>query len=227
MDEKKPFQFYTHLHLTVMTGQKVHDLAELVEMLKTSPGSVIYHHTHRFLKQHQYLSPEPPNDFAYWVTNVLQEDRLGEQLAAVDIIQFSSLRLLREQLIHIIETHLKLSKNLRTASEGDEMHVMKTKTFVLPVPCAAHDLESFLAGMKTVSINSIYFHMFEARLRLEKGTNDFSLWLEQVLDEKELAVAIARMDPYTQTLEGLRSRICVLVEKRMQIKKEVSDVLAQ
>ena len=44
--------------------------------------------------QHQYLSPEPPNDFAYWVSNVLQEDRLGEQLAAIDLIQFRNKQLL-------------------------------------------------------------------------------------------------------------------------------------
>jgi hypothetical protein len=31
--------------------------------------------------QHQKLSPEPPNDFAHWVTTALQEDELGERLA--------------------------------------------------------------------------------------------------------------------------------------------------
>lgn len=222
----QPFNFFTHLHLTELTGQKVHDLAELAEVLKTVSGSVIYHHTHRFLKQHQYLSPEPPNDFAYWVTNVLQEDVLGEQLAAIDIVQFSSIRALRDQLINTIENHLKRSHNLRTAPDGDELHIMKTRTFVLSTCCQAHNLETFLECLKTISINSVYFHMFESRLRLEKKTNDFSLWLEESLQETQLAKSIAAMDPYTQTLDGLRRRICWLIERRLSSPREVTHVIA-
>ena len=209
---REPFRFFTHVHLTELTGQKVHDLPELVELLRNAPGSCIYHHTHRFLKLHQYLSPEPPNDFAYWVTNVLQEDRLGEQLAAIDIIQFSTIRALRERLIFVIENHMMRSKNFRTAPGGDELHIMKSRTFIFPTQYCAHTLREFMECLKRISINSIYFHMFESRLRLEKGTNDFSLWLENSVHETDLAQTIAQMDPYTQTLEGLRVRICSLIE---------------
>ncbi len=80
---KEGFRFYTRLHLSELTGLRASTLSQLAGLIKEVPGSCIYHHTHRFLQQHQYLSPEPPNDFAYWVTNVLQEDRLGEQLAAI------------------------------------------------------------------------------------------------------------------------------------------------
>jgi hypothetical protein len=54
------------------------------------PPSVVFQHTHHFLVQHQELSPEPPNDFAYWVATVLQEDELGERLAAVDTVRFAN-----------------------------------------------------------------------------------------------------------------------------------------
>lgn len=219
---QEPFGFFTHLHLTELTGHNVHDLPELVELLRNAPGSCIYHHTHRFLKQHQYLSPEPPNDFAYWVTNVLQEDRLGEQLAAIDIIQFSTIRALRERLILVIENHLLKSKNIRTAPEGDELQIMKSRTFIFPTPHSAHSLREFVESLKLVSINSIYFHMFESRLRLEKGTNDFSQWLKNSVHEAGLAQTITQMDPYTQTLEGLRMRICSLIETVLIKKKVIS-----
>src|SRR6266436_2765902 len=88
----QPFRFSSSLDLTVLTHRRARDLAEMVGHLKEVSGAVIYYHTHHFLVQHQYLSPEPPNDFAYWVTNVLQEDRLGEQLAAIDTVRFSSLK---------------------------------------------------------------------------------------------------------------------------------------
>lgn len=59
------FRFYTKSNLTELTGLKAVNLTELLELIRAMPGSCIYHHTHRFLIQHQYLSPEPPNDFAY------------------------------------------------------------------------------------------------------------------------------------------------------------------
>ncbi|MBU2567890.1 MAG: hypothetical protein KJ967_03865, partial [Elusimicrobia bacterium] len=82
-----------------MLGLKTRNLKELLEGIKTVPGSSIYHHTHRFLQQHHFLSPEPPNDFAYWITNILQESYMGEKFASVNIIQFESIRQLREKFI--------------------------------------------------------------------------------------------------------------------------------
>jgi hypothetical protein len=58
--------------------------------------------------------------------------------------------------------------------------------------------------------------MFEARLRLKKGVNDFSIWIEDCLDDKDLADRLASLDPYTYTLEGLRSTMVQLIEKRIK-----------
>ena len=68
---KEPFKFYTSFHLSELTGLRAATLSQLAGLLKEVSGSCIYHHTHRFLQQHQYLWPEPPNDFAYWVSEVL------------------------------------------------------------------------------------------------------------------------------------------------------------
>ena len=84
---QSPFEFWTRLTLTKLTGRQAADLAGLLEHLRAVPLSVVFHHTHHFLVQHQHLNPEPPNDFAYWVTNVLQESWLGERLAAIDTVQ--------------------------------------------------------------------------------------------------------------------------------------------
>src|SRR4030042_6700405 len=99
----EPFRLCTRLHLSELTGLKAATLNELLELIRTVSGACIYHHTHRFLQQHQYLSPEPPNDFAYWVSNVLREQELGEKLASIDIIQYSSVRALRETIQQAIE----------------------------------------------------------------------------------------------------------------------------
>ena len=204
---EKPFRFYTRLNLVELLGRQAKNIAGLLEGLRQVPGSSIYYHTHRFLQQHHYLSPEPPNDFAFWVTNSLGVDALGERLASVDTCKFRSIRSLREKFIEILESYLHEQNSRNTdCQEGEEFHFMSCRTFILPTAYEARDLKEFREMLQKVSINSIYFHIFEARLRLERGENDFSNWLEEI-GRKKLAREISRLDPYTITLEGLRKKL--------------------
>lgn len=209
---KQPFRFHTRLHLTELTGLRASNLIELCELLRVVPGSSVYHHTHRFLQIHQYLSPEPPNDFAYWVASALGEDELAERLASVDTMQYSTIRNLREKIIQTLEEYLKdnpLSKK-RFSRPDEEFHFMKSISFVLPTNYLVYNLKEFVGVLRKITIDSIYFHIFEARLRLEKETNDFSYWIDTSLGDKALADEITRLDPYTRTMEDLRK---VLIEK--------------
>lgn len=212
---KEPFRFYTRLHLTELTGLRASNLSQLLSLIKEVGGSCIYHHTHRFLQQHQYLSPEPPNDFAYWVSEVLGEDELGEKLASIDTVQFSTIRSLREVIIAKIEDYLKdnPTAKLKFATEGEEFHFIKSVSFVIPTNYAAYDLKEFADILKKVTIDSIYYHIFESRLRLEKSKNDFSNWIETSVGDKRLAGIIAQLDPYTRTLEDLRKTLVKIIER--------------
>jgi len=210
------FHFSASATLTIATNWRARDLAELAGHLREAPGAVVYYHTHHFLAQHHYLSPEPPNDFAYWVAAVLQEDRLGEQLAAIDLMQFRSLRVLRDRLVAMIEGYLEARGELRTAPAGEEFHFREAVTFVVPTGQVAHDLAEFAACMERAGFGSLTFHFFDARLRLERGENDFSEWLREALGEAALAAAVARLDPYTFTMEGLRQAVVRLVRTRLK-----------
>lgn len=213
----EPFRFYTRLHLSELTGLKAANLPELLILIKEAPDSAIYHHTHRFLLQHQYLSPEPPNDFAYWVTMAISEDRLGEKLASIDTVKFMTINDLRVKIVATIENYLKTYPNAskRLAPDDEPFYLMKCVSFILPTPYIASDLKEFMNIVKKITIDSIYFHMFEARLRLERKTNDFSLWIEGAIGDKELADKILKLDPYTYTLEDLRTAIIRMVDKRI------------
>lgn len=208
-----PFQFWTRLTLTRLTGRRATDLAELVEHLRAVPLSVVFHHTHHFLVQHQHLSPEPPNDFAFWVTNVLQEEQLGERLAAIDTIQFEHLRELRERVLTVIEDYLEQRRALRTAPQGEEFHFMDAVSFVLPTTHRAADLTGFAEALEQVGDASIAYHLFESRLRVGAEENDFSSWLERELGERELAAAVRSLDPYSYTAEGLRHRLLGMIAR--------------
>lgn len=211
------FGFYTRLHLSELTGLKASNVKELLERIKEVPESSIYHHTHRFLQQHLHLSPEPPNDFAYWVTEVLGEDDLGEMLASIDTIQYSTIAGLRDKIVSTIEQYLKENKGAvtRSARQGEEFYFIKAISFILPMKYVANDLKEFVDILESISVDSIYFHMFEARLRLKRGANDFSFWIESSLGDKKLADDISKLDPYTYTIEDLRKKLVKMVKKRI------------
>jgi hypothetical protein len=213
---QEPFRFYSRLTLTVLTGQKAGDLRELLDHLRRAPDMVVYQHTHRFLQQHQHLVPEPPNDFAYWVTHTLQGEELGERLAAIDTVRCDTLAALRDTLVSTISRYLEGSGAPLTAPPGREFHFMRAIRFSLPTRHLAWDLREFLDGLKAVSISSLYLHVFEAKMRPPFGVNDFSRWFARDLGESELAEAVGRLDPYTQTMEGLRARIAGLVQARIE-----------
>jgi hypothetical protein len=214
---KNPFRFCTRMNLTELTGLRAANLSQLLGLLQTVPGASIYHHTHRFLQQHQYLSPEPPNDFAYWATEILGEDELGERLASIDTVKFVTIRSLREELIKTVQDYLESNpvSKLRFAKENEVFHFMKSVSFIFQTDYIVEDLQGFSETLKKITIDSIYFHIFEARLRLERGTNDFSIWLQDCLEEGKLAQKIAKLDPYTFTMEDLRKKIIRMVEERL------------
>lgn len=211
---KEPFVFFSRLHLIELTGVRATTLPELVQCLRTVSGASIYHHTHHFVEQHQYLVPEPTNDFAYWVAESLGDDSLGEQLAGIDVLAQPAISAIREVLIGTIERALKSRPRLKnlSAPEGEEMVFLKSVSFVFPTPYTAGDLAEFTEGLRKVSLSSIYYHMFEARLRLERPTNDFSYWLMDSLNERQLALRIAQLDPYSQSGEALRVSLLKILE---------------
>ncbi|MDD5504336.1 MAG: DUF5752 family protein [Candidatus Omnitrophica bacterium] len=205
--KKNPFYFYNHVELRESTGLKAKNARELVNIIKDVPGSVIYYHMHVFLQQHQFLSPEPPNAFAYWTAKVLGEDALGELLGSIDVYQYNTVRALREKIIEVIEGYLFDAKDIRNAPPGKEFDFTKSRTFILPTPYTAHNLSDMVEALKKVAIGSIDFHVFNARLRLGRGTNDFSNWIDTSLGYPNLASRLECFDPYTYTLENLRFNI--------------------
>jgi len=159
---------------------------------------------------------QPANDFAFWARGALGDQVLGEALASVDTIQYATLAGLRDALDQRLEAYLAAGPLRRMAPPGQEFHFMKARTFVVPTGLEAHSLGEFREMLGRVTVHSLYFHMFEARLRLGQLTNDFSAWFQDTLDLPTLANEVARLDPYTRTLEGLRRRLTQAVDRALR-----------
>lgn len=92
-----------------------------------------------------------------------------------------------------------------------EFFFRKAVTFIVPTRYSAHNLQEFVESLKNISINSLCFHMIESTLRLERGKNDFSNWLENSVEDTVLAEKVARIDIYRYTLEELRELLIKMI----------------
>ena len=207
MSGGNPFVFYTERRLVALTGRKARNLRELLDHLTEVSGSSIFYHTHYLYLAHHFEKPRFYNEFANWVSQALQEERLAEKLAAIDLLTLTSVRRVRETIISIIEKHLQDSSiRPRECPSGDEFHFCQAKSFIMPVGMIAHDVPEFFAELARVTNSCLHFHFFEARLRLERPTNDFSEWLRS-LSQDRLARKIENLNPYVMTLDELKDDI--------------------
>jgi hypothetical protein len=209
---EKRFKFYSEYNLHILLGISAKNVNELLENLKTIPGGSVYFHTHRFLIQHLYLVPEPPNDFAYWLRNTLNLRELSEHISSIDIASAKNIEDLRLRLINAIEKYPNKQGYSINCTPGDEFRFMTCKTFCLPLQDIVSDTDEFLEVIQRVTVNSLYYHIFGAELRMGKARNDFAEWFD-LIGETELSDKLSAIDPYTTTLEGLRNKIIELVKK--------------
>ncbi|MFB3775997.1 MAG: DUF5752 family protein [Bryobacteraceae bacterium] len=207
MNGVRPFVFYTERRLVMLTGRRAKNLQELVGHLRSVSGSSIFYHTHhQFLSQH-FEKPVFHSDFAKWVGRALLEDRLAEKLTAVDLMSLTTLRQVREAILGAVEERLSADGlPSRDARPGDEFHFCESQSFLMPTGMVASSADELMEGIARSTNISLFFHFFEARLRLERATNDFSEWLRD-LGQPGLAGHIEKLDPYVMTLDELRDQI--------------------
>jgi len=209
------FQFYTGRRLVALTGRRARTLPQMVEHLRQVSGSSVFFHTHERLLTHHFRTVGFRNDFAHWTSTALQEETVAEKLSAVDILDYTSLDDLRGALIRAVESSPELfSERPRVCPPGDEFHFCTVKSFIMPTGMTAATLAEFADVLQRCTNSSIFFHLFEARLRLGQTTNDFSLWLTD-RGERTLADEIGALDPYSMSLEELRQRIHALCLERL------------
>jgi hypothetical protein len=201
-----PFSFYTERRLVVLTGRKASNLEELAEHLNLVSGSCIFYHTHYLYLIHHFEKPRFYNEFANWVSSALQEEKLAERLAAIDLLAVTSIRELREAILAAVNKHLENGKTRRECPPGDEFHFCEAKSFIMPTGQVANGIPEFFEMVEQVTNACMHFHFFESRLRLERPTNDFSRWLLD-LGEPGLARKIDSLNPYAMTLDELKRAI--------------------
>lgn len=209
---KTPFVFNSASHLMKIGTERASNLGELLEALRHCPEASIFQHTFQTLQEHHFIREGFSNDFAHWAFAACNETGLAEQLAGVDVREFTSIRALREKLVKIVEDHLQKHPRSKDRAALEAFYFCSAENVVVPTTLVARDLSEFTEGIRRVGLHSIHFHFINARLRLKLQSNDFSEWLKEELGMPELADRINKIDIYTDTLEGSRRAMVKILE---------------
>ena len=218
-----PFEFFTVAGLTRISNLSAGTLAELLAGLEQCSDASIFHHTFQTLGSHHYLTEGFSNDFAQWVLSDANRDALAEQLAALDIRDYTSIAALRNDLCRVVREFLEQHPEFAQQQALERFYFCESLEVTLPFGVSARTLDEFHDGVARLSHAAFYFHFISSRLRLQLRTNDFSHWLADSLGLKNLAEYINRIDIYTNTLDSARAKLLRLVERERR-KHEPSAV---
>jgi hypothetical protein len=218
-----PFEFFTVAHLTRIGNLSAGTLAELLSGLEQCSDASIFHHTFQTLSSHHFLTEGFSNDFAQWVLADANRDALAEQLAALDIRDYTSIAALRDDLCHAVRDYTEQHPEFAHQQALERFYFCESLEVTLPFGLTARTLDEFHSGVKRLSHAAFYFHFISSRVRLHMATNDFSHWLANSLGLKNLADNINRIDIYTNTLDSARAKLLRLVERERR-KHEPSTV---
>jgi len=210
---EKPFEFFTVAYLTRIGNQSAGNLEELLAGLEHCSDASIFHHAYQTLSAHHFLTEGFSNDFAQWALVDANRDALAEQLAALDIRDYTSIAALREDLCRVLREFITENPAFGQQEALDRFYFCESVEVTAPFSRAATNLDEFRDGVAAISHASFHFHFVTSRLRLQLRTNDFSHWLADSLGLTALAETINHIDIYTNTLDSARAKMLRLLDR--------------
>jgi hypothetical protein len=207
-----PFSFTGCWELREMLGRSVRDEQQLLEAVEEIPVDSIAFHAISFFLRNRYIVGPYPNDFATWAAIQVRDRVLGEKLGLLDPFDFENLESLRAEIVAVIEEHISRSPIISRVVYGEPFHFMQSRIVEVPTGLEVRTLREFRDTLAGVDASVVYYHTFEAMLRLGRRRGDFAAWIEDQLGQPELAQKFSALDPYMTTLESIRQRILMLCD---------------
>lgn len=220
-NDTMPFRFMACSEIQELLGKQAEDERSLAELLEEVPVDSVYFHTHSYFLRHRFIERIYPNDFAEWIANQVRDHVLAERLSVVDPYDFTSLEMLREELISIIDDHLSGMSTVPRAQFGSPFYFNRSRILQVPTGLEVRTLPEFRDAISEVDVSALYFHVFEAHLRLQREENDFSSWIRESLKLPALANRMKALNPYVGSLERLRSSLLNMCDDYLITHKQV------
>jgi hypothetical protein len=217
---KEAFHFVGCAELQQTLGDRADDEKRLLELLERVPPDSVYYHTHSYFLRRRYIPTPYTNDFADWAALEVRDQVLAEKLAVVDPYEFEGLEPLRDELISIIDEHLSGVTIVPRVVFGEPFYFKQSRIVPIDTGLVVSSLKEFRDALAEVDVSAIYFHLFEARMRLNHKEGDFSVWCRDALQWPALAAGLATVNPYLGSLERVRSRLLIVLDKFLSKQEE-------
>ncbi len=198
-----PFRFLDAVRLTCPTGTSAATLRDFRAAVERVDRGVLHHHLRETPLRFTFTTFGYPNDFALWAAEALEDRALAERLAVLDPFHARDLEALRQRVLEVVDASLANDDGERPAPRGREFHFSSSVSVAFDLDREASTIGELRERLEQVPASSIYYHVYEARLRNPTGADDLSRWLEAAGH----AVAAARLhdlDIYLLSLEACR-----------------------
>jgi hypothetical protein len=207
---QRPFRFRDAVRLNRPTGVSAATLREFRNAIERAEPGVLHHHLCEVPLRFTFTFWDYPNDFAIWSANALENHALAERLAVLDAFHERDIEVLRERVLEAVEIALAEASGTLPAPPGQEFHFSSSVAVELDLGVEASNLSELIAALRQVPATSLYFHLFEGRLRTEGGWDDISLWLLES-GHARAAERLRDLDIYMASLESCRRVVIELL----------------
>ncbi len=221
---ENPFVFAECFILPMPIGRTAQNLRELLEALRDVDDSVLHYHLWQSRMAISHPTVEYPNDFAFWADKILQDSRLAEKLSAIDPFSYENTEQIRDALVDLLEEYLGDLPYAANARPEFELHFCEASTVVIHSRVSARTLPEFCSALEKVGLDSIYYHMVDARWRLRAiKMDDFSSWIKNSYGLRDLASAIHGIDVSLYTLDEVRRAVIELCSQVLEEDHEQTE----
>ena len=206
-----PFRFRDAVRLHCPTGVAATTLREFRDAVERADTGVLHHHLCEVPLRFTFTFWDYPNDFAIWAAAALENHALAERLAVLDPFHERDIEVLREHALDAIEAALADTNGNVPVPPGQEFHFSSSVSVELDLGVEARTVAELIAGLREVPSSSIYYHLFEGRLRTDGGWDDISMWLHDS-GFPRAAERLRDLDIYMASLESCRRVVVELLE---------------
>ncbi len=210
------FWFSEYLVMPQPTGKNATNLRELLQFLREMSEPALEYHLWQSRLALTQSGGEYTNDFASWAAKGLNDPNLAERLSSIDPFEYDGLTEVRDAMVELLEEYLWDFPHNSEVRPGYEFYICEASSVIMRSGFAAQTLRQFCAALRSVGLDSVYYHFFDARRRLhDRKKDDFSHWIETNFGMRELVSAMRDIDIFFYTLLEIRNAILSLIKQHV------------
>lgn len=213
----EPFVLRKGLFVSTALGLRATDLESLLRCIQVVDPFSIYYHVHHPYFSRVSVRPAYPSAFAIWAAKMLGQPILAERLSGINLHEVrGNLEELRHAFVARISEHLQEqgpAVGRIQSPPGRAFDFCTMQLVVLQAAPPVSTLGELIEAVRKVGSMGVFFHTYDALVRLGRPTNDFAEWVRRSLGVEDLGNALGRVDPYVHSVDGVREQILSILQK--------------